>query len=999
MGIIQENSGTFNGTSIAASLPATPGAGRTVIIICGNTTVTTPVGWTLDASSVANMGHYAYSRTSAPISVSITCGLGQGMWYMAEMDGAGGALDIGSAAHLASAATTYFTPNATLTTGPRTVFGSLGASGGTIQCRTISGWTNSFLEKADFCVAVGDDPMGAVATLDTVGNGVTVYSTTGTYSAAAMGDRSGLIVSYPVAASASASPTPPPPLYFMNPLLGFTNMPSYHGFKSIGLGDKTVVAGPQAYTQDLAANLSFIGDKNNSTASTLAAAALSFIGAEAESIKTKLTAALSFIGAESVLVRKLITGSLSFVGARTQFIKKGTSALLSFIGTHTKSTSHPLTGSLSFIGALSTAAVHHFTQALSGSLSFIGAVARGTSHPVSGSLSFSGAQSRLIGSIKTGSLSFTGVITRSIGTRLAGSLSFAGATGRAMKKILTGGLSFIGNLGSIFTRISGGVYLTTQTTGSSGGVSIQNQTIVASATAGHYLLLCYARSGGLATGAVTSITDTGGNTWAVLTRGALSGVTNTRVEVWGCEVAASPGTITVNSINAQTNAWSLTEWVGLDPVSPNDVMSPDNSGNTSSTTAATPVINTLNAKDLVVAVAHFTKATTSGLTAGFTALNDFDDGAAGSGRAAYQIVAATGAYNAQWTLGTAQGSGVATVSLKAAFVGSLFTQGLAGSLSFVGSLPRNIASHQTGSLSFIGTLARSTRHGLTATLSFIGASSRAVSTRLAGSLSFTGAVSRRVSHLFTASLSFVGSMTTAAVHFFTQSLTGSLNFVGNLASRSIFGKLLTASLSFAGAQARRVSHGMSGALSFVGAYAASTRRTLTGSLSFVGAVSRRTVHAFTASLSFVGNLTTQAVHVFTKALTGSLSFVGTLTTRHVFGKALTASLSFVGAQSRRVNKTVTATLSFVGTTGRAMKRTFTAALNFVGDLSIVSHLQQSLTTLRVRISGREPGNHASGREGSSGVGWESLSRIFGRRGAGTSGREPDDSVTGEEDGT
>ena len=211
--------------------------------------------------------------------------------------------------------------------------------------------------------------------------------------------------------------------------------------------------------------------------------------------------------------------------------------------------------------------------------------------------------------------------------------------------------------------------LVNQTVGQ--GVSSANQNIACTATIGNYLVLIYARSGGQATGAVTSVTDTGGNTWsaAAITRGAVVSVSNTRIEVWVARLTASPGTITVNSGTPQTNSWNISEWSGIASVIPIDVTSPDYSGVVvASTTIPTAIIQSLNPNDLIIAAAHFGQTTTSGLTTGFTALTDFDDAAVGSGRAAYETFGAIGTYNAQWTLGSSHSAGVITIALEVSAV-------------------------------------------------------------------------------------------------------------------------------------------------------------------------------------------------------------------------------------------------------------------------------------------------------------------------------------------
>jgi hypothetical protein len=205
-----------------------------------------------------------------------------------------------------------------------------------------------------------------------------------------------------------------------------------------------------------------------------------------------------------------------------------------------------------------------------------------------------------------------------------------------------------------------------QTVGS--GASSASQAITLSGTIGNLMLLCYARSGGLATGSITGITDTGGNTWAMITRGAVSGSSNTRIECWATIMTASPGTVTVASGTAQTNSWNANEWSGV-ATTYADVASPDGSATTSSTTVTALSVTTTASADLVVAAAHFGQTTTSGLTGGWTALTDFDDAAVGSGRAAWQLAGAAGSVTGpSWTLGTAKAAGICTVSFFAAAV-------------------------------------------------------------------------------------------------------------------------------------------------------------------------------------------------------------------------------------------------------------------------------------------------------------------------------------------
>lgn len=207
-----------------------------------------------------------------------------------------------------------------------------------------------------------------------------------------------------------------------------------------------------------------------------------------------------------------------------------------------------------------------------------------------------------------------------------------------------------------------------QTTGSSASLASVTATIPAT-VAGNHLIAFFYRSGGLGTGALTSVTDSAGQTWLFATRGAVSGGAHTRVECWYMPSSASITSVTFNSATAQINSWNIAEWPGVEPLNPLDVASPDNSAAASSTSITTPAINTTVAGDLILAAIHHPQTTSTLATAGYTALTDADYSTSGSGRAAYQTGAAIGSYSASWTLGVAQSAGIISVAFKAAATG------------------------------------------------------------------------------------------------------------------------------------------------------------------------------------------------------------------------------------------------------------------------------------------------------------------------------------------
>ncbi len=178
---------------------------------------------------------------------------------------------------------------------------------------------------------------------------------------------------------------------------------------------------------------------------------------------------------------------------------------------------------------------------------------------------------------------------------------------------------------------------------------------------GSLLVAVFTRSGGLSTGALTSVTDSAGNTWQLATRGSVSGQSNTRIEAWYALNAAPVTWVQGSSGTSQTWAWDIQEYTS--PVyAALETASPDGSGQASSTNVVTPSITTTGPADLVIAAIHYGQATSVLTTAGLSALLDFDDGAAGSGRAAILIGAPPGSYSAAWTLGTAKAAGTLIIA-------------------------------------------------------------------------------------------------------------------------------------------------------------------------------------------------------------------------------------------------------------------------------------------------------------------------------------------------
>lgn len=213
MPTVQQNSGTFTNASAGTFTAALPGASSAsnsvVLVVAGNTTITTPANWNPRTSQVNFMGHYLLDRVGFSLSsVVVSVAAGQGTWWIAEV--ATGTYDISNSANATSLATTYVTPSLTPAAGTRLLIASIAsvADSGSLAARTVSGWTNGFLEQADLCFVGNDYPMQGVAILDSVAaNGTTAYSTTATYSASSAG-RSAIIGSYLTGALVAAAPIP-----------------------------------------------------------------------------------------------------------------------------------------------------------------------------------------------------------------------------------------------------------------------------------------------------------------------------------------------------------------------------------------------------------------------------------------------------------------------------------------------------------------------------------------------------------------------------------------------------------------------------------------------------------------------------------------------------------------------------------------------------------------------------------------------------------------------
>lgn len=284
-------------------------------------------------------------------------------------------------------------------------------------------------------------------------------------------------------------------------------------------------SGPQNYTQNLTASLSFVGAENEFTSKTLTGAALSFTGSETARTSRTLTGALSFAGSQTRLLGHLLTAALSFSGAQSRAVSKQLIAALSFSGALARAVAYHLTAALSFAGALTlktvkaafTAAVSFagsfsakivLTRTLTAAVSFVGSQTRQTNKSLTGALSFAGAFTKQTAYHLTAAVSFVGSLVKKTSHTFTAALSFVGSQTATIviKRTLTASVSFSGNLTTavvhFFTKsLTGALSFTgaiTKQTGKSLSGALSFSGSIPSRRIGHLLTGSLSFSGSLA---------------------------------------------------------------------------------------------------------------------------------------------------------------------------------------------------------------------------------------------------------------------------------------------------------------------------------------------------------------------------------------------------------------------------------------------------------------------------------------------------------------------
>jgi hypothetical protein len=208
------------------------------------------------------------------------------------------------------------------------------------------------------------------------------------------------------------------------------------------------------------------------------------------------------------------------------------------------------------------------------------------------------------------------------------------------------------------------------------------------------------RASGTATGTMTGVTDTSGNTWVRATRGGVSGASNTRIEIWYCE-NYTPATTITGAGPSFISAWGVAGFSGLVNASSLDVATADYASGSAATTITAPSITT-SQSDLIFAADSHTTDATGALQSPFIQLSTYSLNGGGGGQAGYLIAPTAGTYTATWTQSTASSAGVAVVGFKAATVtGTPATA--AGAITLGGTVTARAPVTALGSVALGGT--------------------------------------------------------------------------------------------------------------------------------------------------------------------------------------------------------------------------------------------------------------------------------------------------------
>lgn len=190
-----------------------------------------------------------------------------------------------------------------------------------------------------------------------------------------------------------------------------------------------------------------------------------------------------------------------------------------------------------------------------------------------------------------------------------------------------------------------------------------SHTIVPSGiVAGNSIILVIGNAAGLATGSITAVSDTGGNTYTIAVNSGISGVTNTRLAIAYAHNVTAPGTITITSGSIANTKILLLEVSGLQNAT-HDAVASDFAA-VANTATTVPAI-TLSAPGLAIAAVSHGGTTQDTPSSGWTLnTSGIPDSTAPIVRAAWQEFTVSGSTGTMTMTRDSRQSGAAMIGFK-----------------------------------------------------------------------------------------------------------------------------------------------------------------------------------------------------------------------------------------------------------------------------------------------------------------------------------------------
>ena len=265
----------------------------------------------------------------------------------------------------------------------------------------------------------------------------------------------------------------------------------------------------------------------------------------------------------------------------------------------------------------------------------------------------------------------------------------------------------------------------------------------------------------------------------------------------------------------------------------------------------------------------------------------------------------------------------------------LYDVGLAGVLSFGGTLQKETQKQVAGTLSFAGALQKQTNIGLAGVLSFVGDLVAVLTLSIAQRMAaIRPGIERPALIAALASDLERVRLRDWPRHLFKRQHT------------DLYSLALTGVLSFAGALQKETQKQVAGSLSFAGALQKQTNKLLAGVLSFGGALTTLFIPAVTVAQLMAAvrpgiERSPRLAALIAEAEAREMgSLVAGLYTRRnllrvpgqVFFSAIAGVLSFAGALQKQTNKRVAGVLSFAGDLRKTTLTNLAGVLSFAGAL-------------------------------------------------------------------